>query len=242
MPRIALAVFVVCVLASFPATAQTLAVPFPAAQIAFFDGQRVAVESEAGQAALAELDAFQTEASVELADRNQALLNQRAQLDAQASVLSGSARLSLEQRQERGHARTPAPHRGRAEGAPRTPATARRRVPGGTLPGHLSRRRRHRCAVCLRPYERTGRVGRSRLRSHRSHHRATGRRVVAGPPVRHGHGRRATWVQSEARCRWVQSARHRPGTSRRPRAGTAAPDGPARLTPTRRCSRRARSA
>ena len=102
MPRIALAVFVVCVLASFPATAQTLAVPFPAAQIAFFDGQRVAVESEAGQAALAELDAFQTEASVELADRNQALLNQRAQLDAQASVLSGSARLSLEQRQERG--------------------------------------------------------------------------------------------------------------------------------------------
>lgn len=102
MPRIALAVFVVCVLASFPATAQTLAVPFPAAQIAFFDGQRVAVESEAGQAALAELDAFQTEASVELADRNQALLNQRAQLDAQASVLSGSARLNLEQRQERG--------------------------------------------------------------------------------------------------------------------------------------------
>jgi Skp family chaperone for outer membrane proteins len=102
MPRIALPVFVVCAIASLPATAQTLAVPFPAAQIAFFDGQRVAVESEAGQAALAELDAFQTEASVELADRNQALLNQQAQLDAQASVLSGSARLNLEQRQERG--------------------------------------------------------------------------------------------------------------------------------------------
>ncbi len=90
-----------CVLSSLPVSAQTPAVTFPAARIAFFDGQRVAIESETGQAALAELETFQTEASAELAQRNQALQGQRQQLVTQSSVLTDSAHLDMEHRLEK---------------------------------------------------------------------------------------------------------------------------------------------
>jgi len=101
LPRIACPAAFVCVLVSVPVAAQTPAAIFPTARMAFFDGQRVAIESETGQAAFAELEAFQTEASAELERRNQALLGQRQQFQTQISVLSGSARLDMEHRLER---------------------------------------------------------------------------------------------------------------------------------------------
>ncbi len=101
MSRIPLAAAFMCVLSSLPVAAQTPAVTFPGARIAFFNGQRVAIESETGLAALAEIETFQTEASAELARRNQALLGQRQQLQTQSSLLIDSARLDMEHRLER---------------------------------------------------------------------------------------------------------------------------------------------
>jgi len=85
-----------------PASAQELqGVTFPTARIAFFDAERVVVESVTGQAAFAALDAFRTEAATDLEQRNQALAADRQRLQAESLVLSATARLDLERRIQR---------------------------------------------------------------------------------------------------------------------------------------------
>jgi outer membrane protein len=87
---------------AIPASAQELqGVAFPTARLAFFDAQRVVAESVTGRAAFAELEMFRNETTIDLDQRNRALATDRQRLQAEATVISPSARLDLERRIQR---------------------------------------------------------------------------------------------------------------------------------------------
>lgn len=101
MTRTASTLLAACLTAAPVAAQEPTGVTFPSARIAYFDAQRVATESTAGRTAFAELETFQTTFSARLEERNQTLAAERRRLETEASLLSATARLDLEQRIQR---------------------------------------------------------------------------------------------------------------------------------------------